>query len=84
MENRYEKNKELLQKLQELIENNKDLRFSQILAVYGFVRETRPISTSSDLYSCVNWTNEFYLESKDLFKRVEKRINDIDNAKKEC
>ena len=72
MLNRYASNIALLLRLDDLIKNNKDLRFSQILDVYGFVKASRPTHPDNG----VEWINEFYLESEKLLERVEKRIED--------
>lgn len=61
--NRYAINHILLIKLGDLISDNPDMRFSQILSNFGFVKE---IGTG--------WKDEFFLESEDLLKRVEKEI----------
>jgi hypothetical protein len=72
---RLQYNKLLLGKLEDLIHENKDLRFSQILDVYGFVRGTRPANPEHG----VDWVNEFYMEPQELLTRVEKRIRDRGN-----
>lgn len=79
--NRLLANRKLVHELNWLIENNPDQRFSQILRNYGFVGETRPISTDSGLYGMVEWKNEFYLESDKLLERVERRVKDINEER---
>lgn len=65
---RYSANLKLLFKLSTLIQENPELRFSQILNSYGFTRTVRPVSPES---SMVDWVNDFYLESEDLLERVQ-------------
>jgi hypothetical protein len=74
---RYQANKRLLEILSRLIENNPDLRFSQILYSFGFVKGTRP--ANPDLG--VDWQNEFYKEPNEILERVNRRAEDIDGRK---
>jgi hypothetical protein len=55
-------NRELVEILKALVESYPDLRFSQILANYGYA--TREGASY--------WVNDFYLESVDLLERVKK------------
>ncbi len=68
---------ELLQILGQLILDNPEQRFSQILSNYGFVKATRPANPEQR----IDWQNEFYLEPVALLKRVQERLNDITNPK---
>ena len=65
---RYSANLKLLFKLSTLIQENPELRFSQILNNYGFTRTVRPVNPET---SMVDWVNDFYLESEDLLERVQ-------------
>ena len=67
---RQEQNKELVKLLSELIEQHPDLRFSQILFNFGFVKQDRPANPNLG----VGWQNEFYLESEKVLKRVLERL----------
>ena len=64
--NRQIANIKLATLLGELVLKYPDQRFSQLLRNYMFVRERRPVSPESG----VDWANEFYLESDELWKRV--------------
>lgn len=70
---RHQTNKRLLEILSRLIENNPDLRFSQILYNFGFVKGLRP--ANPDLG--VDWQNEFYEEPGKILERVVRRAEDI-------
>jgi len=61
--NRYEDNKNLLEFLRVAIESYPDMRFSQILVAFDFVKQ---VEREDKTY----WEDEFYLESKDLCERV--------------
>lgn len=74
---RQENNLQLVAHLFNLIEEQPDLRFSQIMAVYGFTREVRPVNHAD---TQVDWCNEFYTEPAELLERVLKRIKDISEA----
>lgn len=67
-------NYELAYILLNLIDKHPDLRFSQILDSFGFVKAQRPTKDKGQ----ISWQNEFYMEGKDLLKRVEQRITDIE------
>ena len=69
--NRYTANTELILRLHSLVEEHDDLRFSQILDVYGFVKPERPAREGSGIV----WQNEFYLEPVELLKRVSNRMD---------
>jgi hypothetical protein len=67
--NRLQANIQLLKILEALIkEQGADLRFSQILQSYGFVRQTRP--AKPDLG--IEWMNEFYEEPEVILERVKR------------
>jgi len=71
---RLQANKKLLKILKELVINNPDQRFSQVLQNLGFVKPSRPVR---DL-GMIEWQNEFYLESEELLKRVKGRIEGLE------
>lgn len=60
-------NQKLVQLLQELVQQNPDQRFHQILRNYGFISEK---STSGE----PEWINEFYSEPEAVLQRVEAAI----------
>ena len=60
-------NQGLIDILQHLIDAYPDLRFSQILYVYGFIQSFPEIDKT-------DWKNEFYTESSDILKRVSERL----------
>jgi len=62
---RQEANLRLVGLLKQLIETHPQLRFSQILYSFGFVKPNRPTLEAGD-----NWQNEFYSESEEILKRV--------------
>lgn len=64
---RLEINRRLIEILSRLVENNPDQRFGQLLRNNMFVKEIRPANPTT---THIDWENEFYLESKDLLKRV--------------
>lgn len=66
-------NQELVDVLQYLVETYPDLRFGQIMNVWGFVKETRPAHKSI----CVDWQNEFYIEPSVILKRVKQRMENV-------
>jgi hypothetical protein len=78
---RLEANKRLLEILNRLVENNPDQRFSQILRNNSFVRETRPVKAEIGVQLDIKWENEFYIESSDLLKRVERCLEDANETK---
>lgn len=69
--NRQETNQQLVDILQFLIEINPDLRFSQILSAYGFVKAARPARPELK----IEWQNEFYTEPEKILERVESRLD---------
>ena len=75
---RQEANIELLLKLGDLINAHPDLRFSQILDVFGFVKAERPAKPEHG----ISWQNEFYVEGGQLLERVNRRIKDIEESQK--
>lgn len=64
---RLDANRKLVEYLIDIIEQHPDLRFSQILSVFRFVRTTRPVRPN---VTEVNWENEFYVEPEQILKRV--------------
>lgn len=66
---RLEANVELSTILNDLMLKNPDLRFSQILYAYGFVKPNRPTKDAGEA-----WQNEFYLEPEEVLKRVKERL----------
>ena len=75
---RVEINTKILQELAILIGKNPDLRFSQILDVFGFVKAERPANSENR----ISWQNEFYMEPDEVLKRVQQRIKDIEASEK--
>ena len=71
---REEANWKLINLLQYLQYKHPDLRFSQILQNFAFIKPQRPVKNKGEQ----SWQNEFYLEGEDLLKRVEKRIEDVE------
>lgn len=59
-------NKELVDILYDLVIDNPDLRFSQILHAFNFV------DNSED--AIMQWKNEFYVEPEEILKRVKETI----------
>ncbi len=67
-------NQELVDVLQYLVETYPDLRFSQIMNIWGFVKEERPAMSELS----ISWQNEFYIEPNVILKRVKQRLeNDV-------
>lgn len=67
-------NQELVDVLQYLVETYPDLRFSQIMNIWGFVKEERPARSELS----ISWQNEFYTEPNVILKRVKQRLeNDV-------
>jgi hypothetical protein len=66
--NRLAVNQELVKILDLLVQNNPDLRFSQILAVYGFVTTDNPAQ---------DWLNEFYCEPEKVLARVNEKLQGL-------
>jgi hypothetical protein len=67
-------NQELVDVLQYLVETYPDLRFSQIMNIWGFVKEERPAKHELS----ISWQNEFYVEPAVVIKRVKQRLeNDV-------
>ena len=71
---RKEANLELLNKLEYCIERYPDMRFSQILLAFGFVKQERPANPEAR----ISWQDEFYVEGGQLLDRVIKRIEDVE------
>ena len=63
---RLEYNRKILSKLQEVVENNPDLRFGQILRNIEVVKEDLIIK--DDIY----WKDDFNTESKIIWERMVK------------
>ena len=68
---RQSQNEELVKVLNNLVKDNPDLRFSQILYVFRFVKANRPTRDAGD-----NWQNEFYVEPEEILKRVKQALKD--------
>ena len=68
-------NKELLSLLVYVIGRYPDMRFSQALSVFGFVREERPTVDRKE-----SWLNEFYSEPQYVLERVKKRIDNYERS----
>lgn len=75
---RHENNLELLNRLEYLIEKYPDMRFSQILLTFAFVKQERPAKPEAR----ISWQDEFYVEGGDLLTRVERRIKDVEESAK--
>lgn len=59
-------NDTLLILLEDLIKKYPDMRFSQILSNFGFVK----MSERDANFMPTTWVDEYYLESKEVLKRV--------------
>ena len=73
---RKDANIELLNKLEYCIERYPDMRFSQILLAFAFVKQERPARPEAR----ISWQDEFYVEGEHLIDRVVKRIEDVEVA----
>ncbi len=73
------KNIELLEILTKIVAQNPDLRFSQILSSYGFVKHTRPLEQASAHLHNVDWEDEFYAEPEKVLARVKNMIGQHEN-----
>mgnify|MGYP006275443969 CR=1 FL=1 len=71
---RKQANEELVKILTEILEQNPELRFSQVLLSFGFVQHTRPVARRTADEYIVNWKDEFYTEPEVILERVKKRI----------
>lgn len=60
--------------LTEILRQNPELRFSQVLSSFGFVTHTRPVARKTADEYTVNWVDEFHTESEVILERVKKRI----------
>ena len=69
---RQEANRELLKILEQTIESQPDIRFSQALRNAGFVKEVVFESPSSRWENVIYWQDEFNLEPQVLLTRVQK------------
>lgn len=69
---RYRSNKELVKLLEQLVESNPDLRFSQILSAFSFIKHRHLIGQAE-----IVWEDEFYKEPNEVLKRVIRRVKDI-------
>lgn len=69
MSDRQNANRELMVILYDLIENNPDLRFGQILSNFGFVKN----KSTGD-----GWKDEFYLEPEHVLNRVYLELAKLD------
>lgn len=65
--NRLEANREILRILAERVEAQPEVRFGQLLRNMAAVLERVDATTGG-----IVWKDEFYLESTDLLKRIEK------------
>lgn len=63
-------NYQLVRILVDLIKDNPEQRFSQILQNYGFIKPNRP--TNPEVR--IDWQNEFYEEPEVVLERVKQRI----------
>lgn len=70
MRSRQATNRKILALLDKLITLHPQLRFSQILAVYGFVEG------SHDVESGWTWKDEFYTEPDEILNRVRNLIKE--------
>lgn len=77
MSKRSDDNWKLINHLQYLNIKYPDMRFSQLLQNFGFIKPERPVKDPGR----INWQNEFYLEGDKLLERVEKRIKDVETEK---
>lgn len=68
MKSRLEENRALVAILQQLIEQNPTLRFSQILCNYDFIKQLPPKDSQ------MAWKDEFYTEPKEVLDRVSKAL----------
>lgn len=71
---RLEANLELRNELESLIFKYPDMRFSQILLAFGFVKQERPAKPRED--RPISWQDEFYMEPEKVLERVKRRIKD--------
>ena len=69
-------NEFLLNELEYLIRVHPELRFSQILLAFAFVKQERPARPEAR----ISWQDEFYVEPEVILERVKKRIKDVEDA----
>jgi len=74
---RKEANLQLVTELFNIVQKYPDLRFSQILGSYGFVRQERAVRYED---VGVTWQNDFYTEPSVVLERVKKRIKDLSES----
>lgn len=74
MSDRQDVNRQLVIVLYDLIENNPDLRFSQILSNFGFVQNKEDGE---------GWKDEFYLEPEHVLNRVYLKIEALKEEKED-
>lgn len=68
---RFECNMVLIDILKEYLKEHKDIRFSQALSNLDFVKKVQHTNECGDEgFEYQYWKDEFYLESKDLLKRI--------------
>jgi len=60
-----------------LAKETPDLRFSQILLAFGFVKQERPANPELR----ISWQDEFYLEPDKLLERVEQQYENVTQKK---
>lgn len=73
-EARFKANCSILNLLAELVNKHKELRFGQILEIYGFVRDAKYTDDSVDLPF---WRREIAVEPQVLVERVKKKIEEL-------
>lgn len=76
---RIQANKLLLEQLSVMVNQFPDLRFSQILANFGFVKTVRDFEHNGNSLN-PSWADEYHLEPTELLKRVIKSIKEVYNG----
>lgn len=74
---RLEANLKLREELEFLIFQNPDMRFSQILLAFGFVKQCRPAKPKEE--RPIAWQDEFFMEPEQVLERVQRRIKDVEH-----
>lgn len=77
-EQRIHANRLLLEQLALMINEFPDLRFSQILSNFGFVKQY--VSDMNGANANYSWVDEYYLEPNELLKRVTESIQKVYNV----
>lgn len=77
---RQQANYQLTNLLHEIVKKYPDLRFSQILQNFDYIKvqEIKGMNAGGTYHYLV-WKDEFYLEPQDLLKRVEESLNERSN-----